>query len=52
MGAKGTQRVDTSERLTRLRALMQQDGLNVGAVVVPSEDERACDSFLQCIGAG
>jgi len=46
MGAIGTARVDTSERLTRLRALMQQQNVNVGAFVVPSEDERECNSFL------
>lgn len=40
MGAVGTARVDTSERLVRLRALMQQQDVNVGAFVVPSEDER------------
>lgn len=28
---------------------MQQQGVDVGAVVVPSEDERARDSFLQYI---
>jgi Xaa-Pro aminopeptidase len=39
MGAIGTGRVNTSERLARLRALMQQQDVNVGAVVVPSEDE-------------
>lgn len=51
MGAIGTATVDTSERLARLRALMQQQNVNVGAVVIPSEDERACDSFLQCTRA-
>ncbi|KAF8120222.1 peptidase M24, structural domain-containing protein [Boletus edulis] len=39
MGAIGTGRVDTSERLAGLRALMQKQDINVGAVVVPSEDE-------------
>ncbi|KAI9568021.1 Creatinase/aminopeptidase [Boletus coccyginus] len=39
MGAAGTARVDTSERLTRLRALMKQQDVNVDAFVVPSEDE-------------
>ncbi|KAG8216366.1 peptidase M24, structural domain-containing protein [Butyriboletus roseoflavus] len=43
MGAKGTQRVDTSERLARLRALMQQQDVNLGAVVVPSEDEHSSE---------
>jgi Xaa-Pro aminopeptidase len=50
MGAIGTGRVNTSERLARLRALMQQQDVNVGAVVVPSEDEREYDSFLRRIG--
>ena len=45
MGAIGTAKVDTTERLSRLRALMQQQNTNVGAVVVPSEDERECDPF-------
>ena len=48
MGVIGTGRVDTSERLAHLRVLMQQQGTDVGAVVVPSEDERACVSFLEC----
>ncbi|KAF8555473.1 Creatinase/aminopeptidase [Imleria badia] len=42
MGVIATGRVDTSERLARLRALMQQD-INVGAVVVPSEDEHSSE---------
>ena len=49
MGAIATGRVDTSERLARLRALMQQQNINVGAVVVPSEDEREYDSSLRRI---
>lgn len=50
MGAIGTGRVDTSERLARLRALMQRQDVNVGAFVVPSEDERECDPFfLVCL---
>ncbi|KAH0834715.1 peptidase M24, structural domain-containing protein [Lanmaoa asiatica] len=43
MGAIGTERVDTSERLGRLRALMRQQDINVGAVVVPSEDEHSSE---------
>ncbi|KAG9311846.1 Creatinase/aminopeptidase [Chiua virens] len=39
MGAIGTARVDTSERLTRLRTLMQQQDVKVDAFLVPSEDE-------------
>lgn len=46
MGAIGTAKVDTSERLVRLRALMQKPDVNVGAFVVPSEDERKPDFFF------
>ncbi|KAF9236072.1 peptidase M24, structural domain-containing protein [Melanogaster broomeanus] len=35
----GASMVDTSERLARLRALMREQDFNVGAFVVPSEDE-------------
>ena len=51
MGAIGTETVNTSERLARLRALMQQPGINVGAFVVPSEDEREYRPFFWRIGA-
>ena len=39
MGAVGTQRVDTTERLAKLRELLKKEG--VDALVVPSEDQRA-----------
>ncbi|KIJ63046.1 hypothetical protein HYDPIDRAFT_182399 [Hydnomerulius pinastri MD-312] len=39
MGAIRTGMVDTTERLARLRAQMQEQENNVGAFVVPSEDE-------------
>ncbi|KIJ15105.1 hypothetical protein PAXINDRAFT_169294 [Paxillus involutus ATCC 200175] len=39
MGVIGTARVDTSERLASLRALMREQDYNVGVFVVPSEDE-------------
>jgi Xaa-Pro aminopeptidase len=39
MGAVGTHRVDTTERLAKLRELMKKEGVDV--VVVPSEDQRA-----------
>ncbi|KAF9226237.1 Creatinase/aminopeptidase [Gyrodon lividus] len=39
MGVIGTARVDTSERLACLRALMRGRDYNVEAFVVPSEDE-------------
>lgn len=38
MGAVGKHRVDTTERLAKLRELMKQEGVDV--VVVPSEDQR------------
>lgn len=41
MGATGQHTVPTTERLTRLRELMRAKDIAVGAVVVPSEDQRA-----------
>lgn len=38
MGAIGTQTVDTTDRLAALRKLMAEH--NVGAYIVPSEDQR------------
>ena len=38
MGAIGTQTVDTTDRLAALRKLMTKH--NVGAYIVPSEDQR------------
>jgi hypothetical protein len=46
MGAAGQQTVHTTERLARLRELMKSKDVGVQAVVVPSEDERAC--FVSC----
>ena len=40
MGAAGQHTVPTTERLTRLRELMRAKDIAVGAVVVPSEDQR------------
>jgi len=40
MGAAGQHTVHTSERLARLRDLMQKEEIGVKAVVVPSEDQR------------
>ena len=40
MGAAGTQTVDTSSRLAKLRELMDEKDNSVKAFVVPSEDQR------------
>lgn len=46
MGAKGTHRVNTTERLENLRELMKRSDVAVDAFVVPSEDQRAF--FMLC----
>ena len=40
MAALGKHKVHTTEHLTRLRALMKKDDVNVQAYVVPSADQR------------
>jgi Xaa-Pro aminopeptidase len=40
MGAVGTQTVNTTERLAKLRELMVNSKYEVKAYVVPSEDQR------------
>lgn len=42
MDAIGTQMVDTTDRLARLRKLMKKPETNVNAFVVPTEDQRKC----------
>ena len=44
MGAIGQHKVDTSERLAKLRELMKKRG--VDAFVVPSEDQRVYPTVL------
>jgi hypothetical protein len=44
MGASGTQRVNTTERLSKLRELMKREGVDVW--VVPSEDQRTSQDLL------
>ncbi|KAJ2913800.1 hypothetical protein MD484_g6609, partial [Candolleomyces efflorescens] len=46
MGAQGTQSVDTTERLAKLRELMKREGLDVW--VVPSEDQHYSEYLAQC----
>ncbi|KIM42178.1 hypothetical protein M413DRAFT_26983 [Hebeloma cylindrosporum] len=46
MGAAGQHTVHTTERLARLRELMQQKG--VGAFVVPSEDQHSSEYLAHC----
>ncbi|KAF8886119.1 peptidase M24, structural domain-containing protein [Infundibulicybe gibba] len=48
MGAAGTQTVDTSEQLRRLRELMQQKENDVEALVVPSEDQHSSEYLAHC----
>ncbi|KAF8886121.1 peptidase M24, structural domain-containing protein [Infundibulicybe gibba] len=48
MGAAGTQTVDTSERLRRLRELMQRKENDVEALVVPSEDQHSSEDPASC----
>lgn len=40
MGALAIHKVNTTERLAYLRALMKKEDVNVQAYVVPSEDQR------------
>jgi hypothetical protein len=42
MGAVGRHTVNTTERLAALRELMARSEHDVGAFVVPSEDQREC----------
>ncbi|KAJ3526017.1 hypothetical protein NMY22_g10335 [Coprinellus aureogranulatus] len=46
MGAVGTARVDTTERLAKLRELMKKQGVDV--VVVPSEDQHYSEYPAHC----
>ncbi|KAJ8508751.1 hypothetical protein ONZ45_g8992 [Pleurotus djamor] len=46
MGAAGTQTVHTTERLVKLRELMSKN--NVGAFVVPSEDQHSSEYLAHC----
>ncbi|KAF4580429.1 hypothetical protein EYR40_003145 [Pleurotus pulmonarius] len=46
MGAAGTQTVHTTERLAKLRELMSKN--NVGAFVVPSEDQHSSEYLAHC----
>ncbi|TEB29897.1 putative Xaa-Pro aminopeptidase P [Coprinellus micaceus] len=46
MGAVGTHRVDTTERLAKLRELMKKEGVDV--VVVPSEDQHYSEYPAHC----
>ncbi|KAF8621347.1 hypothetical protein AX15_007876 [Amanita polypyramis BW_CC] len=46
MGARGTHMVDTTQRLSDLRALMRKH--NVQAFVVPSEDQHASEYIAHC----
>ncbi|KZV99641.1 putative aminopeptidase P, cytoplasmic [Exidia glandulosa HHB12029] len=47
-GATTSQAVNTSARLTKLRELMRAPEHNVGAVVVPSEDQHASEYLADC----
>ncbi|RXW19463.1 hypothetical protein EST38_g6388 [Candolleomyces aberdarensis] len=46
MGAQGTHRVNTTERLAKLRELMKRDGVDVW--VVPSEDQHYSEYLAHC----
>ncbi|KAJ2936840.1 hypothetical protein H1R20_g241, partial [Candolleomyces eurysporus] len=46
MGAQGTHRVNTTERLAKLRELMKKEGVDVW--VVPSEDQHYSEYLAHC----
>ncbi|KDR68377.1 hypothetical protein GALMADRAFT_257027 [Galerina marginata CBS 339.88] len=48
MGAAGQHTVNTTERLARLRELMQSKGFEVQAFVVPSEDQHSSEYLAHC----
>lgn len=48
MGAIGTQMVDTTDRLARLRKLMKKPETNVNAFVVPTEDQHFSEYIADC----
>uniref|UniRef100_A0A8H7XM06 Xaa-Pro aminopeptidase P n=1 Tax=Psilocybe cubensis TaxID=181762 RepID=A0A8H7XM06_PSICU len=48
MGAAGQHTVNTTERLTKLRELMQKQDIDVQAVVIPSEDQHSSEYLAHC----